>query len=127
VTLTVRDAAGQAGTLTQNVIVTADPVLTVHLASASGSALPKKTSWTATVTVTVQDKAGRDVAGATVTGAWSTGATSSCVTNATGTCSSSLNLGRKTTSVTWTVTGITAAGYTYDAGADVGSPVTVAP
>jgi hypothetical protein len=49
------------------------------------------------------------------------------MTDATGTCSSSLNLSRKATSVTWSVTGITAAGYTYNAAADVGSPVTVAP
>jgi len=125
VTLTVRDTSGQAAPLSRDVTVTSATVPTVHLASMTGLSAPRKNGWTATVTVSVRDNSGRAVEGATVTGAWSTGATSSCMTAATGTCSSSVSVSRKATSVTWTVSGITAAGYAYDAGANVGSSVIV--
>ncbi len=124
VTLVVTDTAGQTGKAAQAVTVTA-PTALVHLAAASGSATPRKGGWTATATVSVKDGPGSAVAGATVTGAWSTGATGSCITEATGSCSSSVNVGRKTPSVTWTVSSIAAAGYGYDASADVGSPLTI--
>jgi len=106
------------------VTVTA-PTALVHLAAASGSGTPRKGGWTATATVSVTDGPGSAVAGATVMGTWSTGAAGSCVTAAAGSCSFSVNVGRKTPSVTWTVSGITAAGYGYDASADVGSPLTI--
>jgi lysophospholipase L1-like esterase len=125
VTLEVRDTIGQPATRAQDVTVTSATAPTVHLADASGSAATRKSGWTATVTVTVQDSAARTVAGATVTGAWTTGATGSCVTDPTGSCSFSLNVSRKVASVTWKVTGITAAGYAYDATANGVSEVKV--
>lgn len=99
---------------------------TIRLASASGSATARKSGWTATVTATARDGDGAAVANATVSGAWSTGGTGSCVTGASGSCSISLNLARKTTSVTWTVASVTASGYTYDAASNTGSPVAIA-
>lgn len=98
---------------------------TIHLASATGSAGATKRGWAATVTVAAADGSGAVVSGATISGAWSTGAAGSCTTGAGGSCSFSLTLGRKVTSVNWTVSGVAASGYVYDASANQGSPVTV--
>jgi uncharacterized lipoprotein YmbA len=125
VTLVVRDTIGQSASLAHDVTVTSATVPTVHLASTSGSAAPRKSGWTANVTVAVQDDSGRVTQGAMVTGTWTTGAIGTCVTGQTGSCTFSLTVSRKATSVTWTVTAITAAGYTYDATANVGSPLTI--
>ena len=122
--LTVTDTIGQTATLAKSVTVTA-PAATVHLASASGEATARKGGWTATVTVSAADATGAAVAGATVTGSWSTGSTGSCVTAASGSCSFSLKVGKKTKAVTWTVSGIAAPGYAYDASADSVSTVPV--
>jgi PKD repeat protein len=124
VTLVVTDAAGQTGTVAKAVAVTA-PTGAVHLDSATGSAVSKKSGWTATVAVSVKDGAGNAVEGATVTGSWSTGGTGTCVTAATGLCSFSVNVSRKISPLTWTVSSIAAAGYAYDATKNVGSPVTI--
>jgi PKD repeat protein len=124
VALVVTDTAGQTGTVAKAVTATA-PTAAVHLASATGSAAMRKSGWTATVTVSVNDGAGTMVGGATVTGAWSTGGVGTCVTDANGSCSFSANVSRKTASVTWTVSSIAAAAYAYDASKDLGSPVTI--
>ncbi len=124
VTLMVTDTAGQTGTVAKAVTVTA-PTAAVHLASASGSAATRKSGWTATVDGLVKDGAGGAVGDATVTGAWSTGGTGTCVTAATGSCAFSVNVSRKVSSVMWTVSSIAAAGYGYNASANIGSPVTV--
>jgi PKD repeat protein len=127
VTLTVTDSSGQTGVASGSVTVAAagggDP--TVHLASAIGSAATRKGGWTATITVTARDGDGVAVGGAAVTGTWTGGATGGCTTGSGGSCSFSLNAGRKTASVTWAIGGITAAGYAYDAGANVATQVTV--
>lgn len=125
VTLDLRDAIGQVTTLPRDVTVTSATNPTVHLASASGTAVLKKNVWTATVTVAVHDNTGSAVGSATVTGAWSTGATGACVTTTAGACTFSLNVSRKATNVTWTVSTITAAGHTYDATSNIGSPVAI--
>jgi lysophospholipase L1-like esterase len=126
-TLVVTDTAGQTGTVAKAVTVTA-PTAAVHLASASGSAVTRKSGWTATVEVSVRDGTdgpGVTVAGATVTGAWSTGAVGTCVTAANGFCSFSLNVSRKVSPVMWTVSSVAAAGYGYEASRNLDSPVTV--
>ena len=124
VTLAVTDSAGQTGTAAKAVTVTA-PTGAVHLADATGTATPKKSGWTATISVSVKNGAGVVVEGATVSGTWSTGGSGTCVTSITGDCSFSANVSRKTTSVTWTVGDVAAAGYVYDASANLGSPVTI--
>ena len=124
VTLVVTDTAGQTGSVAKPVTVTA-PTAAVHLASATGSATQRKSGWTAIVTVSVMSGTGRTVAGATVAGAWSTGGTGTCVTTTAGSCAFSVNVSRKSTSVTWRVSSVGAAGYTYDASANVGSPVII--
>jgi lysophospholipase L1-like esterase len=102
-----------------------DPSPSVHLESATWTSAARKSGWTATVTVTAADRNGVRVAGALVTGTWTGGTTGSCTTATDGSCSFSLAVGRKATSVTWTIGGITKQGYTYDAAANLGSPVTV--
>lgn len=125
VTLVVTDTAGQTGTTAKAVTASA-PSATVHLASASGSAVLRKSGWTATVTVSVQDGSGGPVGNATVTGAWSTGTTGSCVTAAGGSCSFSTNVSRKVPTAQWAVSSVAAAGYLYAPSANLGSPVTIA-
>jgi lysophospholipase L1-like esterase len=126
VTLSVTDTIGQPASVSHDVdVVAGSGGSTVHLASASGSATPRKGGWTATFTVTVADGAGASVSGATVTGSLSTGGSGGCTTGSAGSCSFGVNEGKKATSVTWTVTGISASGSAYDATADQGSPVLV--
>jgi lysophospholipase L1-like esterase len=124
VTLVVSDTIGQSATLAKDVTVTAG-ARAVHLASAIGSSVPRKSGWTATLTVSVHDATDSPVGGATVTGTWSTGGTGTCVTTAAGSCTFSTNVSRKASSVSWTVSAIAAAGCGYDASANIGSPVTI--
>lgn len=99
---------------------------TVRLASATGSAATAKGGWTARVTVSAADGSGAAVGGATITGTWSTGVTGTCTTSATGSCAISLSVGRKVTSVTWTVGSVSASGYVYDPSANLTSSLTIA-
>lgn len=75
--------------------------------------------WAAKVAIVVHDAAERTVASATVRGQWSTGATVSCKTNSQGTCAVSINnLPLSSSSVTFTVSDVTKASYTYRATAN---------
>jgi hypothetical protein len=78
------------------------------------------------VTVTTIDADGRTVSAATVSGLWTGGTIGSCTTSAEGTCSFSLNVYKKTASVTWTVSGITHATRTYNPAGNLVSSITVA-
>ncbi|MEO8347409.1 MAG: lysyl oxidase family protein [Acidobacteriota bacterium] len=90
----------------------------VHVADLDRSAKGKGKSgkWEAFVTVTVRDAAGSAVAGATVNGTW-TGALNRSVSGVTGS-GGSLTLGTGQmsggTSVTFTVTGVSGSGLSYD-------------
>jgi lysophospholipase L1-like esterase len=126
VTLEVTDTAGQTDSVTHQVTVSqSGGGTTIHLASGSGTSTARKGGWTATVSVSARDGDGAPVANATISGSWSTGGSDSCLTAADGACSFSQNMNKKVTTATWTITGITAAGYAYDSGSDAGSPVTV--
>jgi lysophospholipase L1-like esterase len=125
VTLQVTDDDGATGSTTQQVTVSAAPSGTVSIAGLSSSASLRKGGWTATVTISVQDGQLAAVDGATVTGNWSTGAGSSCLTGAAGTCTISLNLGKRATSVTWSVAGISYATLTYDPDGNAVSSITI--
>jgi hypothetical protein len=73
------------------------------------------------VTITVHDAGHAAVSGALVSGNWSAGATgsSSCTTNTSGVCSvSKSNLKLSVSSVTFTVTGASKSGYTYNSAAN---------
>lgn len=114
VSLLVTDNGGATGNTAQSVTVSAPPVAqTMTISALIPSSATRKGGWTATVTITVGDGSGATLSGATVTGAWLGGAGSSCTTGSSGTCSVSVNVGRKTSSVTWTVSNVTKAAYTY--------------
>lgn len=76
-----------------------------------------KSNWKATVTITIKDVNGSLVANAKVDGAFGT-STVSCTTGSNGLCSVTATLKSNVTSVTYTVTGVTATGYVYDANAN---------
>jgi PKD repeat protein len=125
VTLLVTDDDGATGSVTQQVTVSAASSGTASIAGLSSVSSTRKGGWTAAVTISVQDNAQAPVSGATVTGTWSTGVGTSCTTGAAGTCTVSLNLGKKATSVTWTVSGITHATLTYNAGGNTATFILV--
>jgi PKD repeat protein len=116
VTLAVTDGGGLQDDVTKQLTVVAAVPATMTVESLTGQALTMgRNTWTATVTILVADTNGRGVSGATVNGTWTVGAADTCVTAADGRCSvtsDSLN-GKKVTSVTFTVTGVTHATLTY--------------
>ncbi|MEO6059125.1 MAG: PKD domain-containing protein [Candidatus Limnocylindria bacterium] len=114
VSLVVTDNGGATGNTAQSVTVSAPPVAqTMTISALIPSSGTRKSGWTATVTITVRDGSDATLSGATVTGAWLSGAGTNCTTGSSGTCSVSVNVGRKTSSVTWTVSNVTEAAYTY--------------
>jgi hypothetical protein len=116
-------------TITQDFALTAASTGTIHVGDLSGSTSVRKNSWSATVTITVHNSSHSPVANVTVTGAWSgasfTGGTNTCITDGSGQCSVSTGNIKNGTSVTYAVTDLTATGYTYDAGANHVTSITV--
>jgi lysophospholipase L1-like esterase len=125
VTLLVTDDDGATGGNTQQVTVSATPSGTASIGDLTGNASLRKGGWTAVVTILVRDDALAPAPGATVSGSWSTGAGSSCTTDASGTCSVSLNVNKKSAIVTWTVSSLTHATLTYDPGGNVASSISI--
>ncbi len=106
--------APSTATMTQNVNSG-----TVHVAGLQGTGTVAKNhkSWTAMVTVTVQDGLGNPVAGVAVSGGWNpvVAGPSGCTTAANGQCTfTSGSIATTVPSETWTVTNLSAPGYTYD-------------
>jgi subtilisin len=90
--------------------------LKLHIGNLASTAKKVNTRyWQATVTITVDDQSLATVFHTTVTGTWSNGGrgNSTATTGTNGMCTVSLN-NLTSSSVTFTVTGVTAAGYTYD-------------
>lgn len=102
---------------------------TVHVSNLTGSAAPgsRNGRWDASITMTVADANGQPVSGATVAGSWSNGAngSDSCLTDSNGQCSVSKQ-SLRSSSVTWTVTGISHPSYSYDAAANNMTAITLA-
>jgi PKD repeat protein len=127
VQLTVTDNGGATASASSTVTVTAplppEPMWVGSLAATTTSA---RNTWTATVTIHVVDQHG-PVGGVSVTGTWSAGSGgTSCTTDGSGNClvtSSSLN--KKTTTVTYAVTGLTKVGWTYNAANNVTTSISV--
>ena len=95
---------------------TSVPATTMHIGDLDRSSVTSGTKWNATVTIYVHNNSEKTVANATVTGKWTNGATGTvtCVTNSSGMCTvTKAGLAIKTTSVTFTVTNITATSLTY--------------
>ena len=95
-----------------------DPSTAIHVGDLDGAATTARGGkWDATVTITVHDEAHGPVEGATVAGSWSAGASGSdsCTTGTDGSCSVTTgNVHRNTTSVTFTVDGVTHSLHVYD-------------
>jgi len=117
VTLTVTDNEGAPATTSAKVTVsTAPPAL--HCGDLDGiPTTVSRNQWKATVTVTIHDASHKPVSGALVTGAWSGGyiGTGTGMTSADGTCVVATPAIKTTkSSVTFTMTGVTAAGFIYN-------------
>ena len=99
-----------------------------HVGSLAGSkASVNNKFWRATVTITVHNGSHAAVSGVTVSGNWSGGITgaASCVTNGAGQCSiTSANVRKDRPSVTYTVSNLTASGYTYQSGLNHATAIT---
>jgi hypothetical protein len=102
------------------------PAATMHVGSLDGLATSQGRTWTAVITVLIVDAGLAPVSGAQVSGTFS-GVTkaSSCTTGSTGICT--LTKSRlRTGSVSFTVTGVTRSGFTYDPSGNQKTTVTVA-
>jgi PKD repeat protein len=124
VTLLVTDNGGESDSYSSSVTVTAPPATSpMWIVDLDGSATSVRNSWTATTTIVVEDTDG-PLADVTVTGSWSNGSgATSCTTDAAGTCSmKSSSLNKKTTSITFTVNGLTRTGWFYDSTQNAVSP-----
>lgn len=119
VTLTVTDDDGAVASVAHPVTVTAPaPAGTVSLGSLTASSSPRRGGWTASVSLTAVDGSGQPVSGATVSGQWSSGGNGSCTTQGSaGSCTITVNVQKKLSSVTWTISTITHATLTYQASA----------
>lgn len=115
--LTVTDNVGATATASSSLTVSVTPAPTpMWIGALTSTTTSSRNSWTATVTVTIADASG-PVSGVAVTGAWSAGTVAAtCTTGAAGACSvKSSSLSKKSTSsVTFTVSGLTRTGWTYD-------------
>jgi len=128
VSLTVTDDDLAPATVTQLVTVSAPVAPKMRIADLAGSRQAVNSStWRALVTIKVTDTAGALVSNATVSGGWTVGASDTCITTSTGTCTvTSDKLSRRnTSSVTFTVTGVTHATLLYDASANIKTSVVI--
>jgi len=118
----VSDGAGGTDTGSVAVTVTAVPETnSIHVGDLDGSRSLKGKSWTAKVTIRVEDATHASVARVTVNGAWSAGATgtANCRTSSVGICTvSKSSIPTSVASVTFTITGLTLSGFTYDGSAN---------
>lgn len=120
-----------AGTGSPNLLLytgtdTATTTQVVYVGGLTGSKATAKSNWTAKATITVIDTKGSVVPGATVSGRFNVSSTAyGCITGSTGMCSVSITLKNTVTSTTFSMSGITGTGMTYDAAKNVASSVTI--
>jgi hypothetical protein len=112
------DGSASSNVATVSITVNpAPPPNQFHIGDLDGSTAVSGKTWTAKVTVHVEDAANAPLSGVVVTGSWSNGSsgTASCTTNGSGTCTvQKAKLARATVaSVTFSITGATRSGYTY--------------
>ena len=110
---------GAGGSLALNISMggtTPPTATTVHVHDLDGSTARSGNKWRARVTIAIHDtNQEASVAGATVSGNWGGGSSgsTSCTTSTDGTCTVSTGWLRTTTSVNFTVTGVTGSSMTY--------------
>ena len=126
VSLTVTDDDGSPGSISQPMVVTAPPPPTpMWVGDLATSTTAARNTWTASVTIAVTD--GGPVTGVMVVGTWSAGSgQTGCTTSAAGTCTVAITLNKKTTTATYTVTGLSRTGWTYLPALNVETSVGVA-
>lgn len=111
VTLTITDNRGATSTQTRSVTAVAPEM---HVGDLDRASTSQKSTWTATVTLTVHDSAHAQVADTVVSGSWNDGSTGSCITTTTGQCAVSRSgISKATTSVKFTVTNVARAPFVY--------------
>jgi PKD repeat protein len=112
-TLTVTDHDG----LTDSASAVISVAKSIYVSALTISSSSSSAAVSATATVTIKDVAGNPISGATVAGSWSglVSATVSGLTNSSGVLSFSSPSSSTSGTFTFTVTGVTAAGCTYDA------------
>ena len=126
VALTVTDDDGASGSTSGSVTVGAPPPpMPMWVGDLSATTTAARNTWTATVTIAVTD--GAPVTGVAVSGTWSAGSgASGCTTGAAGTCTVTVTLNKKAASTTYSVTGVSRAGWIYDPGLNLETSVGVA-
>ncbi len=95
--------------------------IVLHVGDLDGMPVINGGRWDALVTITVHNAGESPVSGATVNGSWSGGASggASCVTNGAGQCTvTKNNLKNNVSEITFTVTGVSLTGATYNPGAN---------
>jgi lysophospholipase L1-like esterase len=91
----------------------------------SGTTTAARNGWSAAVTVLAVDANG-PLAGVAVTGSWSAGkGATACTTGGDGRCSLTATQSKKAASVTFTVTGLTRTGWTYDANSNTQTSISL--
>jgi hypothetical protein len=110
ITASVTDLGGLTGSAAITVVVQPAAGGTVTVASLTGTGTTiNKNFWRATVTATIDPA----LAGAVVSGAWSSGNTATCTTDASGKCTITISIRISTASITFNVSNVALAGYTY--------------
>jgi len=120
-TLTVTDNQGATNSKSVLTMVTSDPNRVLYVAGIVMSTVPARTGTSARAAVTIASPAGKIGAGILVTGRWSglvTG-TSTVATDASGIATFTSKATRKSGTFTFTVTGVSGSGYSYDPGRSV--------
>jgi PKD repeat protein len=120
------NGAGSSSYATANATTQAAPEM--HVGALVGSSAPSGNKWNATASVTVHNSSHGPLAGVVVSGGWSNGTSGSgtCTTNASGECSiTKTALKSSVGSVTFTVSSLSLAGYTYQSSANEATTVRV--
>lgn len=117
--LRVTDTSG-ASALTQVGINATAPVVSIHVADITMGMTTKRSTYQAKATITVRDANGVAIPGAAVTGTWSglVSGSSSGTTGTAGSLTLSSPTTKKTGTITFTVTGVSIAGYAYNSAAN---------
>ena len=118
--LRVTDPSGASATSQINISAAAAQAK-IHVSNIAMNLVTKGRNTQGQAVITVVDANGQAVSGATVTGGWSgiISGSASGTTGSAGSVTLSTSSLKKSGTLTFTVTSITAAGFTYDAGANV--------
>jgi hypothetical protein len=120
-TFTYRTSDGSLTSAPTTVTVTVQPPTVLHVGDLDGSKTTQSTTWTAKATIRIHNAAETSIAGVTVSGVWSDGTTGrfTCKTSSAGVCTIAKGtIPKATTSVRFTVTGLSAPASIYDGSAN---------